>query len=237
MLNKYQITVENLVIEVVRKRIKHVNFTVHPPDGTVRVSAPVQLSDEAVHQAVLSKLPWIRRHQARISQQSWPPVLEYVSGENHDYLGQHYRLNVIDHPGHPKVELGTNHKLNLFVPAGCESTEREHVMLAWYRRQLKTLIPPIIERWEPVVGKKVTRWGIKRMKTRWGSCNVKARRIWLNLELAKLPPECLEYVVLHEMVHMLERLHNDRFYGYLDTFMPGWRQIRAMLKETNLHRN
>ena len=233
-LKKYQITVDNLVVEVVRKRVKHVNFTVHPPDGRVRVSAPIRLSDDAVRKAILSKLPWIKRHQARMASQVRPPTPTYVSGESHDYLGQRYRLNVIEEPTHARVELGGDHTLNLYVPEGSDSAQREHVLYEWYRHELEALIPPIIARWEPIVGKKVSRWGVKRMKTRWGSCNMKARRIWLNLELAKLPLICLEYVILHEMVHLLERLHNDRFYGYLDDFMPEWQPVREALKAASL---
>ena len=231
---KQQINVENLVVEVVRKRVKHVNFTVYPPDGRVRVSAPIRLSEQAVHQVIRAKLPWIKRHQARISNHARPPAPEYISGESHAFLGQRYRLQVIEHQARPKVKLNGDQTLSLYVREGSDHAQRERVMDAWYRQELKRRIPPIIARWEPIVGKSVSQWGVKRMKTRWGSCNMKAGRIWLNLELAKLPPICLEYVVLHEMVHLLERLHNDRFYGYLDDFMPEWRPVREALKARSL---
>jgi predicted metal-dependent hydrolase len=236
-LEKYQIIVDGLVVEVVRKRIKHMHFAVYPPDGRVRVSTPVRLNDDAVRLAILSKLPWIKRHQARIASQGNRPALTYVSGESHDYLGQRYCLNVIYHQAPPRIELGDDQSLDLYVREGSDSARRERVLLEWYRGQLKTLIPPIIAQWEPVLGVGVSAWGVKRMKTRWGSCNIKARRIWLNLELAKRPISSLEYVIVHEMVHFLERLHNDRFFGYMDAFMPGWRQVRDALNAAPIEKD
>ncbi|TFH33487.1 MAG: M48 family peptidase [Anaerolineales bacterium] len=236
-LKKHQIIVGDLVVEVVRKRIKHLHFTVYPPDGRVRVSTPFRLSEDALRLAILSKLPWIKRHQARLANQVRPAALAYVSGETHDVLGQRCRLNVIEHQARPRVALGEDQTLDLYVRAGSDRSERERVMLEWYRQQLKTLIPPIIARWEPIIGEKVSVWGVKRMKTKWGSCSIKARRIWLNLELAKRPIAGLEYVIVHEMVHLLERRHNDRFYGYLDEFMPGWRQVRDALNAAPIQYN
>ncbi|MFA9492108.1 MAG: M48 family metallopeptidase [Anaerolineales bacterium] len=236
-LKKHQIIVDGLVVEVVRKRIKHMHFAVYPPDGRVRVSTPVRLNDDAVRLAILSKLPWIKRHQARIASQKKAPALAHVSGESHDYLGQRYRLNVIHHQAPPRIELGDDQSLDLYVREGSDSARRERVLLEWYRGQLKTLIPPIIAQWEPVLGVGVSAWGVKLMKTRWGSCNIKARRIWLNLELAKRPISSLEYVIVHEMVHFLERLHNDRFFGYMDAFMPGWRQVRDALNAAPIEKD
>jgi predicted metal-dependent hydrolase len=235
-LKKHQITVNDLEVEVVRKRVKHMHFSVHPPDGEVRVSAPLRLSDDAVRKAILSKLPWIKRHQARLASQVRPPTPSYVSGESHDFLGQQYHLQVIEQKGRPRIELGKDQTLKLYVRQGSDRAQRERVLLEWYRRQLKTMIPPIIAKWEPIIGVKVAQWGVKRMKTKWGSCNIKAGRIWLNLELARRPISSLEYVIVHEMVHMLERRHNDRFFGYLDAFMPAWRQVRDALNDTPIHR-
>lgn len=236
-LEKYQIIVDGLVVEVVRKRIKHMHFTVYPPDGRVRVSAPLRLNDDAVRLAILSKLSWIERHQARIASQKKAPALAYVSSEIHDFLGQRYRLNVIYHQAPPRIELGDDQTLNLYVREGSDSARRERVLLEWYRGQLKALIPPIIAKWEPVLGVQVSAWGVKRMKTRWGSCNIKARRIWLNLELAKRPISSLEYVIVHEMVHFLERLHNECFFGYMDAYMPGWRQVRDALNAAPIEKD
>ena len=234
---KHQIIADGLVVEVVRKRTKHMHFAVYPPDGRVRVSTPLHLNDDAVRLAILSKLPWIKRHQARIVSQEKQPALEYVSGESHDYFGQRYRLKVIYHHAPPRIDLGDDQTLDLYVREDSDRARRERVLLEWYRGQLKTLIPPIIAQWEPVIGVQVSAWGVKRMKTRWGSCNIKARRIWLNLELARRPMNNLEYVIVHEMVHLLERLHNDRFFGYLDAFMPAWRQVRDALNAAPIEKD
>ncbi|MEE9513725.1 MAG: SprT family zinc-dependent metalloprotease [Anaerolineales bacterium] len=229
-----QIIINNLVVDVIRKDIKHVYFAVYPPNGRVRVSAPRRMDDEAIRMAVASKLPWIKRHQAKFEEQKRQPPLEYVSGERHYYQGQRYLLNVIYHKDPPKAVLRNSATLDLFVRTGSDAKKRERALIAWYRQQLKEAIPALIAKWEVIIGENVAEWGVKRMKTRWGSCNIKARRIWLNLELIKQPVHCLEYIIVHEMVHLRERLHNDRFKAYMDEFMPQWRRCQDELKETPL---
>ena len=229
-----QIKIDNFVVDVVRKDIKHVYFAVYPPNSRVRVSAPFHFDDEAVRLAVISKLSWIKRHQAKFQRQERQSSLEYVSGESHFYQGQRYLLNVIYHNGPAKVILLDNGTFDLFVRTGSDAKKRERALIAWYRQQLKEAIPPLIAKWEPIIGEKVAEWGVKRMKTRWGSCNTKARRIWLNLELIKKPVHCLEYIIVHEMVHLLERLHNGRFVAYMDEFMPQWRRCQDELNKTPL---
>ncbi len=229
-----QIIIDNIVMDLIRKDIKHLYFAVYPPNGRVRVSTPLRLDDEAVRAAITSKLPWIKRHQAKFEGQEKQPPLEYVSGERHYYQGQRYLLNVIYHDGPPKVVIRDNATLDLFVRTGSDASKRERALIAWYRQQLKEAIPPLLSKWEAIIGENVAEWGVKRMKTRWGSCNVKARRIWVNLELIKKPVHCLEYIIVHEMVHLLERLHNDRFVAYMDEFMPQWRRCQDELKQTPL---
>jgi len=229
-----QIRIDSLVIDVIRKDIKHMYFAVYPPNGRVRVSAPRRMDDEAIRKAVASKLPWIKRHQAKFEGQERRTPLEYVSGESHHYQGQRYLLNVIYHKGPPKVALRNNATLDLFVRTGSDAKKRERALMDWYRQQLKRAIPPLITKWEPIIGEDVADWGVKRMKTRWGSCNIKARRIWLNLELVKKPSCCLEYIIVHEMVHLLERLHNDRFVAHMDKFMPDWRRCQDELNKAPL---
>jgi predicted metal-dependent hydrolase len=224
-----QIIIGSLVINVIRKDIKHMYFAVYPPNGRVRVSAPRRMNDEAIRKAIASKLPWIKRHQAKFEGQERQTPLKYVSGESHLYQGQRYLLNVIYHKGPSKVALRDNATLDLFVRTGSDAKKRERALIAWYRQQLKMAIPPLIAKWEPIIGEDVADWGVKRMKTRWGSCNIKARRIWLNLELIKKPSCCLEYIIVHEMVHLLERLHNDRFVAHMDKFMPHWRRCQDEL--------
>ena len=229
-----RIKVGDLVIDVVRKDIKNLHIAVYPPDGRVRVSTPRRLDDEAVRLAVISKLPWIRRHQAKFVDQERQSAREFVSGESHYFLGQRYLLNVTYHSAPPRVELRNTKAIDLYVRTGSDTLRRERALLEWYRLQLKALIPPIIAKWEPVIGERVRDWGVKRMKTKWGSCNIEKRRIWLNLELAKKPINCLEFVTVHEMVHFHERLHNDRFVALMDEFMPKWRLYRDELNAAPL---
>lgn len=226
-----QITVDDLVVTVVRKNIKNLNLSVHAPDGRVRVSVPRHTSEAVIRQVVQERLEWIRRQQKRFASLSKPAAPRYASGEPVDYLGQTYPLNVIESMGRAKAVLQAG-RLDLQAPPGSDATVRQRILEAWYRAQLKALIPPLIARWEPVMGVQVAAWGVKRMKTKWGTCNIRARRIWLNLELAKLPPAILEYVVVHEMTHLLERLHNARFKALLDGFLPGWRTLRRGLQES-----
>jgi len=229
-----RIIIDNIAVDVIRKDIKNLYFAVYPPNGRVRVSAPRRMDDEAIRLAVISKLPWIKRHQAKFEGQERQPPLEYISGESHFYQGQCYVLNVIYHNGPSKVVIRDNATLDLFVRTGSDVSKRERALIAWYRQQLKEAIPPLLAKWEPIIGEDVAEWGVKRMKTRWGSCNIKARRIWLNLELIKKPGCCLEYIIVHEMVHLLERLHNDRFVIYMDEFMPRWRRCQDELNKTPL---
>ncbi|MCK5054233.1 MAG: M48 family metallopeptidase [Anaerolineales bacterium] len=231
---KQQIKIENIFVDVIRKDIKHLYFAVYPPNGRVRVSAPLRMNDEAVRQAVISKLPWIKRHQAKFEGKERQRPLEYVSGERHNYQGQRYVLNVIYHDGPPKVVVHHNANLDLYVRTGSDARKRERALTAWYRQQLKEAIPSLVAKWEVIIGEAVAEWGVKRMKTRWGSCNIKARRIWLNLELIKKPVHCLEYIIVHEMVHLKVRLHNDRFVAYMDEFMPQWRRCQDELDKTPL---
>jgi predicted metal-dependent hydrolase len=232
-LKKKHITVDGTLIEVERKRVKNVNFTIYPPDGRVRVSAPARLSEKALYEAIEAKLPWIRRHKHRLIRKNGRPALKYVTGEYVEYQGERYRLLFFETTGRPQVVFGSDHTLEVTVRHRSSRAKREKLLVEWYRAQLKVLIPPLIQIWEPVLGVKVADWGVKRMKTRWGSCNIQARRIWLNLALIRYPPNYLEYVVVHEMTHLLERGHNARFYAYLDQFLPGWQEIRAALKEAS----
>jgi len=222
-------------VDVVRKAIKNLHLGVYPPHGRVRVAAPLAVTDEAVRLAVIGKLGWIRRQRARFEDQARQSKREMVSGESHYILGQRYRLNVVVQDGPGRVAIRNKRTIHLFVREGSDTAQRERVLLAWYRQQLKSLIPPLIAQWEAAMGVKVAEWGVKQMKTKWGACNLEARRIWLNLELAKKPVRCLEYIIVHEMAHLLERHHNDRFTKLMDRFMPQWRLQRAELNRAPLH--
>ncbi|HLQ25479.1 MAG TPA: SprT family zinc-dependent metalloprotease [Acidiferrobacterales bacterium] len=230
----HQISVGGLVVDIVRKNIKNLHLGVYPPEGRVRVAAPLRVNDEAVRLAVISKLAWIKRQRSRFKLQERQSAREYVSRESHYYLGRRYLLNVIEHDGHASVEVRNKTFLDLYVPKRADTLKREQALLSWYRKELKVMARPMFEKWEAIVGVEVANWGVKRMKTKWGSCNSDARRIWLNLELIKKPAQCLEYIVVHEMVHLLERHHNDRFTGLMDKFMPRWRLHRDELNRVPL---
>jgi predicted metal-dependent hydrolase len=221
-------------VEVIRKPIKNLHLSVHPPEGRVRVSAPTRTDDEAVRLAVVSKLRWIQRHQQTFAGQPRQSPRQMVGGESHYFLGRRYRLRVMEHEGPNEVILKGNMELTLRVRPGTNRDKRQQVLNDWYRRHMKSIIPELIQKWQPVIGVEVTEWGVKKMKTRWGSCNIRDRRVWLNLELAKKPPQCLEYVLVHEMVHLLERHHNDRFKGFMDQFMPHWRMYKDLLDQAPL---
>ena len=215
----HQITVSDITVDVVRKDIKNLHLAVYPPEGRVRVAAPLLIDDEAVRLAVISKLAWIKRQQAHFQSQDRQSAREYINRESHYYWGDRYLLNVIYHDAPPEVVVRNAHTLDLFVREGSDTAQRERVLQEWYRQQLKAAIPPLIAKWEPRLDVHVAEWYVKRMKTKWGTCTAEARRIWLNLELVKKPPQCLEYIVVHEMVHLLERHHNDRFVAYMDKFL------------------
>lgn len=221
-------------MDVVRKDIKNLHVAVYPPKGRVRVAAPLRLDDEAVRLAVISRLGWIRRQQRGFQEQDRQSEREMITGESHYVQGRRYRLDVVEHPGRAGVCLPNNTTLRLRVPPGTSREKREAVLYRWYRRGLRERMPGLIAKWEPIVGVKVAEWGIKKMKTRWGTCNISARRIWVNLELAKKPSACLEYILVHEMVHFLERHHNEQFRNHMDRFMPQWRFYREMLNRAPL---
>ena len=236
--NKTLIEVSDLSIEIVRKDIKHFYIGVHPPNGQIRVSAPLRLDDDAVRMAIISRLGWIRRKQASFVKQQRQSQREYVSGESHYFAGKRYRLKVTEQDCPPKVQLLNNTRIGLTVRPGTDRDKREAVLYEWYREHLRAQLPPLIDKWEPKMGVSVNEVRIRKMKTLWGSCNIEAKRIWLNLELAKKPNTCLAYVLVHEMTHLLERHHNDRFRGLMDTFLPQWRTYRDELNKAPLaHEN
>ena len=228
------LTVGGLVVEVVRKDIKNLHLGVYPPNGRVRVAAPLVVSDEAVRLAVIGKLGWIQRQQAKFADQPRQSPREMISGESHYFLGQRYRLRVLAYTGPPRIRCNGADFLDLFVRPETTAAQRRQVLEDWYREQLRGQIPTLLAQWQPALGVAAAEWGIKKMKTRWGSCNISARRVWFNLELAKKPARCLEYVVVHELVHLLERNHNARFKALMDQHLPTWRTCREELNRAPL---
>jgi len=232
--DRYHIDVRGISVEVIRKDIKHFYIGVHPPNGRVRVSAPLHFDEDTVRMAVITRLAWIRRKQAEFAKQERQSEREFVTGESHYFAGRRYRLDVLEQDCPPKVWLPNNTKIALSVRPGSNRDTRAAVMQRWYRQHLRAEVPPLLEKWEPKLGVSVNEVRIKRMKTLWGSCNIAAKRIWLNLELAKKPSSCLMYVLVHEMVHLLERDHNDRFRELMDRFLPQWRTYRDELNRAPL---
>ena len=232
--SKHQVEVSGITVEVVRKDIKNLHLGVYPPKGRVRVAAPLHIDDEAVRLAVISRLGWIRRKQNGFEQQDRQSEREMITGESHYVQGRRYRLDVIEQNDRPALRLKNNRTLELRVRPGTSRDKREAMLHGWYRQRLRKQIPQLISKWAPKTGVTVSECCIKRMKTRWGTCNKDARRIWLNLELAKKSSACLEYILVHEMVHLLERHHNDRFLEYMDRFMPQWRLYRDELNKAPL---
>lgn len=232
--SKQTITVSGIQVQIVRKSIKNLHLGVYPPDGRVRVSAPEHVTDDNVRLAVISKLSWIKKQRAHFEAQPRQSQREMVTGESHYFFGRRYLLEVIERHGRHEVVIKNNKRLILYVNPDTSRANREKALREWYRTELKARVPDLIAQWEPVIGEPVAEWGVKRMKTKWGSCNIDARRIWLNLELAKKPPECLEYILVHEMVHFLERHHNDNFRALMDTFLPKWRLHRDLLNSAPL---
>jgi predicted metal-dependent hydrolase len=226
--------VSGIRVEVVRKPIKNLHLSVHPPDGRVRVSAPSHIDDEAVRLAIVSKLSWIRRHQQTFADQPRQSQREMVSGESHYFLGRRYRLNVTERNGPNRISLNGTSELTMQLRPSTDREKRQQLLNDWYRQHMKEMLPHLIAKWQPIIGVQVADWGIKKMKTRWGSCNTKDHRVWLNLELAKKPLHCLEYVLVHEMVHLLERQHTDHFKALMDKFLPQWRLYREELNQTPL---
>ncbi|NLY90823.1 MAG: M48 family metallopeptidase [Firmicutes bacterium] len=221
--------VDDLEIEVIRKKVRHIYISLLPPAGNVRMTVPAHLDHEMILSFARAKLDWIKRQQAKILARPLPPVPDYINGETHYFFGHPYELQVLETTGRPRVELNAGQSIILFVRPQSTKEERQKLLYAWYRRQLQAVIPGYLQKWQEVIGVTVKEWGVKRMKTKWGSCNIQARRIWLNLELVKKSPHCLEYIIVHELIHLLERYHNRRFYAYLTQYLPGWKEIKKEL--------
>ncbi len=229
-----EIRVSGLAVRIVRKDIKNLHLGVYPPIGRVRVAAPLSVSDDAVRLAVIGKLGWIKKQRAKFAAQARQTDREMVSGESHYFLGQRYRLRVVQRDGPSRVVLRNRSTLELQIRSECEAKERERVLRRWYRERMRELVPPLLAKWEMNLGVRAGAVGIKKMKTKWGACSLDARRIWLNLELVKKPVQCLEYLIVHELAHLIERHHNDRFVLLMDRHLPNWRLHRQELNSAPL---
>ena len=230
-----RIALGNVAVDVVLKDIKNVHLTVHPPNGRVRIAAPRRMSLDRIRLFAIAKLEWIRRQQAAMRDQEREDPRDYVERESHYVWGRRYLMSVVERDAPPSVELKPR-KVVLTVRPGTPKGRRAALVEEWYRRQLKEAVPALLERWELTLGVKAEAVSIRRMKTKWGSCNPKARTILLNTELAKKPRECLEYAVVHELVHLLEPTHNARFVALMDEHMPAWPHYRRVLNRLPVRR-
>jgi predicted metal-dependent hydrolase len=222
--------VRDLDIQVVRKTIKNLHVAVYPPYGHVRVAAPAHMDDEAIRLAVVDRLAWIHRRRRELLSQPRQSEREMITGETHYLWGRRYRLEVVESADErPSVSTARRSTLRLTVRPGADREQRAEALSTWYRQELRREAEGRIEKWAAVVDVHVDDWRIRRMRTKWGSCNVDAARVWLNLELAKKAPQCLDYVIVHELVHLRERKHSVRFEQLMDRALPTWRTQREEL--------
>lgn len=225
----HQIEVSNFSIDVIRKSIKNMHLSVYPPTGRVRIAAPLNVDDEAVKLFAISKLAWIKKNQRKFEMQDRQTPRVFEQRESHYFEGKRYLLRVTEQNAPPRVEIKTKTYIDLFIRPNASLEQRQNCINEWYRKQLKNQIPQLIKKWEPIIGVSVSDWGVKQMKTKWGTCNIEQKRIWINLELAKKPHNCLEYIIVHEMIHLIERHHNDNFLAHLDKNLPKWKLFKDEL--------
>lgn len=234
---KTQIELGDIAVDVVLKDIKNIHLSVYPPSGRVRISAPSHMKIETIRVFALSKMGWIKKQRKKILDQERETPREYLEQESHYVWGKRYLLKILEAKEPPKIVLKHNQML-LRVRPGTDETKKRAVIDAWYREQIRNAAQPLIDKWEPIIGIKVNRLYVQHMKTKWGSCNSKTSNIRLNTELAKKPQEDLEYLIVHEMVHILEPTHNTRFILLMDKYIPKWQYIKEALNQLPLkHEN
>ncbi|MET4083150.1 putative metal-dependent hydrolase [Pedobacter sp. UYP30] len=227
----HKIEVSNFSIDVIRKSIKNMHLSVYPPTGRVRIAAPLNVDDEAVKLFAISKLAWIKKNQRKFEMQDRQMPRIFEQRESHYFEGKRYLLRVTEQNAPPRVEIKTKTYIDLFIRSNATVEQRQNCINEWYRKRLKNQIPQLIEKWEKIIGVSVSDWGVKQMKRKWGTCNIEQKRIWVNLELAKKPTQCLEYILVHELVHLLERNHNKNFVILMNQFFPNWRVQKKILNE------
>ena len=225
----------NFHLTITRKKIKNMYLRVNP-DGTVSVSAPKRLSDKAIREFVNSKTDWIETQLQKLEQKKGTKQsqeLNYLTGELHDYWGCPCKLLVEESTGKSSVEFVENPEyiLHMYAPANSTVEQRKYLLEEFYREKLKQAVPELLEKYIPVVGKAPKEWRIRNMKTRWGTCNTKEKRIWLSLHLAKKHPACLEYVIVHELIHLHVANHSKAFWAQVEVYYPRWREVRKLLNE------
>jgi hypothetical protein len=228
-----QLKLGDIAVDVVLKDIKNVHLSVHPPTGRVRIAAPPRTSLDTLRVFAISKIGWIKKQQKKLREQERETPREYLDRESHYVWGKRYLLKVVEEDAAPKVEL-KHSAMILRVRPGTTDATKQATVARWYREQIKTAVPALLAKWDPIMGVRVERVFVRRMKTKWGSCNARTRNIRLNTDLAKKPVQCLEYLVVHELVHLLERRHNGRFTALMNEHLPLWRHFRRLLNTAPL---
>lgn len=226
--------VSGLKIDVIKKDIKNMHLSVYPPNGRIRLAAPKSLDNEAIRLFIVDKLSWIRHRQREFQNQRRENIKEYVSGESHYFDGRRYLLKVIERYGKHEIKIKNKTTIELYIQPGTTVENRKKVFDEFYRTYLKSILPQMIEAQEKETKEKVSEWNIRAMHTKWASCNIEKRSLLFNLELAKKPRHCIDYIILHEIIHLKERHHNDRFRSFLDFYLPNWRSIKRELDELPL---
>ena len=217
-----ELKIGEMSIDLIRKDIKNMHLAVYPPTGRIRLAVPKTTSDDTIRLFAVSKIGWIRRNQRKFLAQDRQTPRQYKARESHYFQGRRYLLRIIEQDAVPKVVFKTKTYIDLYVRPNSTTEQKQNVINEWYRAELKKIVQPIIDKWQEQIGVTINDWQIKQMKTKWGTCNIEKKRIWLNLELAKKPIMCLEYIVVHEMIHLLERHHNERFLALMEKHMPQW---------------
>lgn len=227
-----KIVIDGISIEVIRKPIKNMYLRIKPPDGRAEVTVPQKLSEREIAAFIIKKLSWIRKQRRKMAERDFPAQKEYGTGDEIFVWGKKCRLEIFETDKKGYVEQNKD-RILLFANAKSTPEQRGHILTEWYRTILKEAIPEVMEQCEAIAGVCADEWRIKNMRTRWGTCNVRARRIWISLKLAEKPPECLSCVILHELTHLYERGHNRRFYELLTSFCPDWKKVMYLLNEQN----
>ena len=231
---KRYIDVRGIEVEIERKDIKNLHIGVYPPNGRVRAATPLHLDNEAVRLAVVSRLSWIKKQQESFKHQERQSKREMITGESHYFKGKRYRLDVVESEGRQEVRLINNKTMQIKVQPGTDRDKRLALLQKWYRQQLRNVINELRPIWEQKMELEIAELKIKIMKTKWGSCNIEDQRIWLNLELAKKPVSCTEYILVHEMIHFFERHHTERFRQLMEYYLPDWRLRKDELNASPL---
>lgn len=223
------IELNGLAIEIIKKPIKNMTLRIYPPDGRVKVSAPLHFKELLIKRFLMEKSEWIDRQRVRIKEHATEQDLILKTGSALFFKGQRCTLVLNEHNGPSHVHYGEG-LITCYIPPNAAQEHTNCLLERWYRAEIESMLPAMLSHWQSIIGVRVAEWGIKKMKTRWGSCNTRAHRIWLNLNLIKKPVGCLEYVLVHELIHLLEPSHNQRFYQFMDHYMPQWREYDFLLE-------